>query len=158
MGSFVFRWWQWHFESQLTRVAMEGRSNVVWRHMCHFKSHFWWDFLAYCTRPICGMCWLLVRQFVILFAQLKTTAKSHENDVFPYPFSNMAISPQNNEKKRVFYTGKLYGLTWQGWFWLQVILVFKMVCNCSTQDKILSEKLLLQHTFRGDSLASAINC
>ena len=26
----------------------------------------------------------------------------------------MAISPQNNEKKRVFYIGKLYGLTGVG--------------------------------------------
>ena len=29
-----------------------------------------------------------------VFAQFKTT-KSHENDVFQYPFSSMAISPQN---------------------------------------------------------------
>ena len=55
------------------------------------------------------MCQLLVQQFFSLFAQLKTT-KSHENYVFLYPFSNMAISPQNNEKN-VFYTGKMYGLT-----------------------------------------------
>ena len=33
--------------------------------------------------------------------------------VFLDPFSNMAISyaPQNNGEKKVFYTGKLYGLT-----------------------------------------------
>ena len=29
--------------------------------------------------------------------------------VFLYPFSNKAISPENNEQT-VFYTGKLYGL------------------------------------------------
>ena len=52
---------------------------------------------------------LFIRQFFSLFAQFKTT-KSHENYVFLYPFSNMAISPQNNQKT-VFYTGKLYGLT-----------------------------------------------
>ena len=44
------------------------------------------------------------------FALFYTTTKSHETYVFLYPFSNMAISPQNNEKN-VFYTGKLYGLT-----------------------------------------------
>ena len=55
------------------------------------------------------MCRLLVQQFLNLFAQFKTT-KSHENYVFLYPFSNMAISPQINEKT-VFYIGKLYGLT-----------------------------------------------
>ena len=57
-----------------------------------------------------GMCQLLVRLFFSLFAQFKTTTKSHENYVFLYPFSNTAISPQNNEKP-VLYTGKLYGLT-----------------------------------------------
>ena len=43
--------------------------------------------------------------------------KSHQNYVFLYPFSNMAISPQNNGGGgggrgggEVFYTGKLYGL------------------------------------------------
>ena len=50
------------------------------------------------------------QQFFSIFAQFKTTTKSHENYVFLYPFSSMAISPQNNEKI-VFYTGKLYGLT-----------------------------------------------
>jgi len=53
---------------------------------------------------------LLVEQFLSLFAQFKTTTKSHENYDCLYPFSSMAISPQNNEKN-VFYTGKLYGLT-----------------------------------------------
>jgi len=28
------------------------------------------------------------------------TTKSNENYVFLYPFSNMAISPKNNEKKK----------------------------------------------------------
>ena len=57
-----------------------------------------------------GMRRLLVQQFFSLFAHFKITTKSHENYVFLYPFSNMAISAQNNEKN-VFYTGKLYGLT-----------------------------------------------
>ena len=56
------------------------------------------------------MRWLLIQQFFSLFAQFKTTTKSHENYVFLYPFSSVAISPQHNEKT-VFYTGKLYGLT-----------------------------------------------
>ena len=55
------------------------------------------------------MHWLLVWQVFNLFAQFKTT-RSHENYVFLYPFSSMAISPKINEKT-VFYIGKLYGLT-----------------------------------------------
>ena len=87
-------------------------------HTHDFKSHFQQDFLAY-TRLLhqanqCafgdGVCHLLVQQFFNLFAQFKTPAKAHENYVFLYPFSSMAISPQNNEKN-VFYTGKLCGLT-----------------------------------------------
>ena len=48
--------------------------------------------------------------FSIFLLSFKTPTKSHENYVFLYPFSNMAISCQNDEKT-VFYTGKLYGLT-----------------------------------------------
>ena len=55
--------------------------------------------------------WLLVQQFFTLFAQFKTTTKSHENYVFLYPFSSMAMYPPKIMKKNVFYTGKLYGLT-----------------------------------------------
>ena len=99
-----FYWWPRHVEFQPAHVAMEGRSNVV------LNMHAWLQillptrFLAYCTRPVTecafggGMCRLLVRQFFSLFAQFKTTTKSHENYVFLYQFSNMAISPQNNEK------------------------------------------------------------
>ena len=110
-----FCWWQRHFQFQLAHVAVEGRSNVVqsthallqislpgrflsllhWASQCAFGN---------------GMCWLHIQQFFNLFAQFKTTTKSYENYLFLYPFSNMTISPQNNEKN-VFYTGKLYGLT-----------------------------------------------
>ena len=63
----------------------------------NLKSDFWRDFLAYCTRPVSvhfgnGVCQLLVWRFLNLFAQFKATTKSHENYVFLYPFSNMAIS------------------------------------------------------------------
>ena len=57
-----------------------------------------------------GRCRLLIRQFFNLFIQFKATTQSHENCVFLYRFSNMAISPQNNDFF-IFYTGKLYGLT-----------------------------------------------
>ena len=64
---------------------------------------------------------LLIQQFFNLFAQIKTITKSDENYVFLYPFSNMAISPQNNEKnkqtnkqtKTAFYTVNCMG--WQVW-------------------------------------------
>ena len=93
--------------------------------MHNLKSHFWWDFWAYCTRPASvhlpfgdGVHRLLVWQFFNLFAQFKTsTTKSHENYVFLYPFSSTAISPPPPKKKKnkqknkkqtnppVFYTG-----------------------------------------------------
>ena len=65
--------------------------------MHNFKSHFQWDFLAYCTRPVslhlamvCVGC--SFDSFLNLFAQFKTATKSHENHVscinfpiWPYP-------------------------------------------------------------------------
>ena len=83
--------------------------------MQDFKSHFRQDFLAYCTRPVsvhlamaCIGC--SFNSYSVFFAQFKTTTKSHENYVFLYPFSSMAIYPQNNDFFK-FYTGKLYGST-----------------------------------------------
>ena len=96
--------WQWKEGAMLCKI-----------HMHDFKSHFQQDFLAYCTRPVsvhlvraCVGC--SFDSFFNLFAQFKTTTKSHENYVFLYPFSHMTMSPQDNEKD-VFYAGKLYGLT-----------------------------------------------
>ena len=82
--------WQWKEEAMLCKI-----------HTHDFKSLFQQDFLAY-TRLLhsasqCafgdGMCHLLIQQFFNLFAQFKTTTKSHENYVFLYPFSSTAISP-----------------------------------------------------------------
>ena len=84
--------------------------------MCDFKFHFLQDFLAYCTQPVsvhlAMACVGCLFKFFSLFAQFKST-KSHENYVFLYPFFNMAISPQNNEKT-VFYASKPCGLTGMG--------------------------------------------
>ena len=55
----------------------------------------------------------LFNSFSVLFSQFRTATKSHENCVFLYPFSSMAISLQNNDFY-LFYTGKLYGLTGMG--------------------------------------------
>ena len=95
-------------------MAVEGRSNVVLNMhalqislLTRFLSLLHWA--SQCAFGD-GTCPLLVQQFFSLFAQFKTTTKSHENYVFLYPFSNMAISPQINEKT-VFYIGELYGLT-----------------------------------------------
>ena len=80
-------------------------------------SHFWWDFVAYCTRPVsvhlamvCVGC--SFDSFSVFLHSLKQQQKSHENYVFLYPFSSLAISTQNDERK--FYTGKLCGLTGMG--------------------------------------------
>ena len=65
---------------------------------------------------IWGWCALAAHLTVFLsFAQFnfKTTTKSHENYVFLYPFSSMAISPQNNGKKMYFILVNCMG--WQVW-------------------------------------------
>ena len=67
-------------------------------HMHDFKSHFSQDFLAYCIRLVSvHLAMVFVGSsfdsFFNLLAQFKTTTKSHENCVFLYPFSSMAISP-----------------------------------------------------------------
>ena len=84
-------------------------------HMHDFKPHFWWDFFAYCTRPVsvhlamvCFGC--LFNSFYFILFSFKTTI-FHENYVFLYPFSSMAISSQNNDFFILFYTGKLYEKT-----------------------------------------------
>ena len=86
--------WQWKEEAMLCEI-----------HVRDFESHFLRvvrDFLAYC-QSVCIWRWcvsdvsVFVQQFFNLFAQFKTT-KFHESYVFLYPFSNMTISPQNNEK------------------------------------------------------------
>ena len=110
-----FHWQQRHFEFQPACVAVEGRSNVVLNTHARLQISLPTRFLSLSHQASqCafgdGVRWLLVQQFFSLFAQFKTTTKSHVNYVFLYPFSSMAISPQNNEKT-VFYTGKLYGLT-----------------------------------------------
>ena len=64
---------------------------------------------------------------VKLFAQFKTT-KSHENYVFLYPFSNMAISPQNYDFF-IFYTAKLYGLTGMPLFLLICTVVVVLIVS-----------------------------
>ena len=48
-------------------------------------------------------CWLLIQHVFSLFAQFKTTTKLHENYVFLYPFSNMAISPPQKIMKELYF-------------------------------------------------------
>ena len=116
-GLFFFFWWQQHFEFQLACVAVEGRNNVVVLNI-HAQLQILLSarFLHLSLLYKASQCafgddvrQLLVQQFFSLFAQFKTTVKSHENYVFLYPFSNMAISPKI--MKKLFYTHKLYGLT-----------------------------------------------
>ena len=68
--------------------------------MHNFKSHFQQDFLAFCTRPVsvhfvmvCVSC--SFHSFLIFLLSLKQQ-QNLRKIMFSYPFSNMAISPQNN--------------------------------------------------------------
>ena len=106
-GLLLFRWWQQRFEFQLACVAVEGKSSDVQNTHAQLKISLLMRFLSLLLQASqCasgnGVCRLLVQQFFSLFAQFYTTTKSHETYVFLYPFSNMAISPQNNGVKKYF--------------------------------------------------------
>ena len=60
---------------------------------------------------------MLVQYFFKLFAQFKTATKSYENYIFLYPFSNMAISPQNNGGKKLYFM-LVNCMGWQVWYML----------------------------------------
>ena len=107
-GLLFFRWYQQHFEFQLARVAMEGRSSVMLNMHAQLQISLLMRFLSIVhSASQCafgdGVCRLLIQQFFSLFAQFKTTTKSHENYVFLYPFSSMAISPPNKKFKCILY-------------------------------------------------------
>ena len=82
--------------------------------MHDLKSHIRRDFLAICTMPVsvllamecvgCSFDWFSI--FLLSLKQQQNLIKI----VFLYPFSSLAISPQNNEFFK-FYTSKLYGFT-----------------------------------------------
>ena len=87
--------WQWKKEAMLCEI-----------HTQDFKAHFWRDFLIYCTRPdsvhlamACVSCSFdsLKKN---LFAQFKTTTKSHENYVFLYSFSKYL---KNKTKQKLYF-------------------------------------------------------
>ena len=97
-GLLFFCWWQQHFEFQ--RHVWQWKEEAMLRliHMHDFNSHFQQDFLAYFIRPVSVHLAMVsvgcsFNSVFNLFAQFKTKTKSHENYVFLYPFSNMAISP-----------------------------------------------------------------
>ena len=80
-------------------VAIEGRSNVVLNMHAQLQVSLPMRFLSLLHEASQrafgdGIHWLLIWQFFNHFAQFKTTTKSHENYVFLYPFSSMAISPR----------------------------------------------------------------
>ena len=83
--------------------------------MHNFKSHFWWDFSAYCTRPVSVNLVMAFNgcsfdSFSIFLLSLKQQQKLMKImfscihfPVWPYPPKIM--------KKLYFILGKLYGLT-----------------------------------------------
>ena len=79
-----FRWYQRHFEFQSARVAVEGRNNVVLNMHAQLQIS-------------------LLKRFPSLVheaSQCEFGDGVHRLLVFLYPFSSMAISPQNNERKK----------------------------------------------------------
>ena len=115
-GLLFCRWWQQHFEFQPAHVAVEGRSNVVQNTRAHFKSHFQWDFLAYCTRPVsvrlvmtCVGC--SFNSFSVFLLSLKQQQNLMKIMFSCIHFPIWPYLPKIMREKNVFYTGKLYGLT-----------------------------------------------
>ena len=96
--------WQWREEAMLCEI-----------HTRNFKSHFWWDFLAYCTRPVsvhlamaCVGCSFDRFTFFLLSLKqqqnlMKIMFSCIHFPIWPHPTKIMIFF--------VFYTGKLYGLT-----------------------------------------------
>ena len=86
-------------------MAVEGRSSVVLNTHAQLQISLlrFLNLLYKASQCAFGdsKCRLLIQQFFSLFAQFKTT-KSHENYVFLYPFSNMAIFLPPNNKKMYF--------------------------------------------------------
>ena len=131
--------WQWKEEAMLCKI-----------HMRDSKSHFWQDFLAYCTGPIsvhlamaCVGC--MFNSFSIFLFSLKQQQSLMKIIfscihflIWPYP-------PKNNEKKKVFYTSKLYGLTGMQWQEIQPSDVGKMFNTTKSSTAMSCEKCSTQH-------------
>ena len=97
--------WQWKEEAMLCKICMHN-----------FKSHFWWDFLAYCTRParvnlVMAFIGCLFNSFSIFLLSLK-----QQQNLMKIMFSciHFPVWPYPPKIITVFYTGKLYGLTGMG--------------------------------------------
>ena len=93
-GLLFFRWQQRHFEFQPARVAVEGRSNVMLNMHARLQISLPMRFLSLLhSASQCafgsGVCWLLVRQFFILFAQQQNLMKIMFScisfPIWPYP-------------------------------------------------------------------------
>ena len=125
-------------------VAVEGRSDVV--HMHDFKSHFHWDFLAYCTRPVSvhlatasvGCSFNSFSVFLLGLKQQQNLMKIMFSFIhFPiWPYS-----PQNNEKL-YFILANCMG--WQVWHYLQLFQFLETLWkqSCTSQPITLVKKKL----------------
>ena len=83
--------------------------------MHDFKSHFQRDFLAYCTRPVSVhlatvSVGCLLNSFSIFLLGLK-----QQQNLMKIKFSCRSYPPPPPHNEKLFYTGKLYGLTGMGW-------------------------------------------
>ena len=129
--------------------------------MHNFKSRFWWDFLAYCTRPASVH---LVMAFIGCsfdsFSIFLLSLKQQQNlmkivfscihfPAWPYP------PPPPPEIMKKLYTGKLYGLTGmddhnQNW-----IIAFKWAAGGSSYVLSISHSVqhfLIPKLFLGGSI------
>ena len=69
--------------------------------------------------------------FSVFLLSLKQKQNLMKITFFLYPFSNMAISPQNKEEN-VFYSSKLYGLSGTMYFpqWINKVVLYLVAGVC----------------------------
>ena len=122
--------------------------------MHDFRSHFWWDFLAYCTRPVsvhlamaCVGC--SFDSFSVFLLSLK-----QQQNLIKMMFSciHFPVCPYLSKIMifYLFYTGKLYGLT--GMFVFSLPGVFSsfpgiLVSMVEFSDLFQSDLIFCRHEF-----------
>ena len=96
-GLLLFHWWQWRFEFQLARVAVEGKSSDVQNTHAQLKISFPMRFLSLLHEASqCafgnGVCRLLIQQFsvfLLCFIQQQNRMKLMFScihfPIWPYP-------------------------------------------------------------------------
>ena len=115
-GILNFNWYMWQWKEEAMGCEI---------HMHNFKSHIQQDFLAYCTRPVsvhlamaCVSCSFNSFSIFLLSLKIKINLMNVMFSYIHFPIWPYCPPPPPQKKKikiiimkkKVFCTGKLYGL------------------------------------------------